>query len=257
MKIIKCFILFGFVLISNLFSSTSFRVMTYNALNFPSAEGSNRLPYFQTVFEAVSPDILIMQEIESEEGADLLLAKLNANGTIFSRANFIDGTDTDNMLYYKSSVASIVSQSVLSTSLRDISEYVMLINGNQIRFYSCHLKASDTSEDEQQRLAEITVLRNHLSNLNEGTEFIVVGDMNFYRSTESGYQKIIADEVNNIGRAKDLCTQVGNWHNNGTYSAVHTQSTRTGSLSDGGSSGGLDDRFDFIFSAYNSPSSVN
>jgi len=63
------------------------------------------------------------------------------------------------------------------------------------------------------------------------------------------YQKFIANETNNIGRAVDLCTEVGNWHDNSAYSDVHTQSTRFESFG-GGATGGLDDKFDFILGNY-------
>jgi hypothetical protein len=75
--------------------------------------------------------------------------------------------------------------------------------------------------------------------------------MNFYRSTEPGYQKFIADEENDIGRARDLLGVATNWHDNSSCAIYHTQSTRTSSIGDGGSTGGLDDRFDFIFGNYN------
>jgi len=225
--------------------------MTYNALKFPGENGAGRLSYFQTVFQASEPDILITQEIENEDGADMLLATLNANGVQYARAEFVltDTFYTANMLFYKTSKVSLISQDIIETPRRDIGEYVMLIDGNPIRFYSCHLKSSEGSQNEQKRLVEITCLRNHLNNLEQGTEFIIVGDMNFYRSSEPAYQKIIADEGNNIGRGQDLSDQVGNWHNNYAFREVHSQSTRENQFG-GGVGGGLDDRFDFIFTSY-------
>ncbi|MCK4695381.1 MAG: lamin tail domain-containing protein, partial [Candidatus Cloacimonetes bacterium] len=80
-------------------------------------------------------------------------------------------------------------------------------------------------------------------------EFIIVGDMNFYTSSETGYQKFIADEINNISRAEDLCTEVGSWHDNASYAEVHSQSSRYEAFGYG-ASGGLDDKFDFIFGNY-------
>ncbi len=225
--------------------------MTYNALKFPGANGAGRLSYFQTVFETSEPDILIMQEIENEDGADMLLTTLNANGIQYARAEFVltDTFYTANMLFYKTSKANLISQDIIETPRRDIAEYVIFIDGNPIRFYSCHLKSSEGSQNELKRLVEITCLRNHLNNLEQGTEFIIVGDMNFYTSSEPAYQKIIADESNNIGRGQDLSDQVGNWHNDSTYTEVHSQSTRVNQFG-GGVGGGLDDRFDFIFTSY-------
>jgi len=246
MKNFRIFMVIIFVIFSHLFASVNFRVMTYNALNF---DGTSRLSNFQTVLEQVNPDILICQEISSEAGSDVMLSVLNAAIGGYVRANFVYNGDLNNMLFYKSSIASLISQDVIAASPRDISEYVMNIAGNPIRFYSCHLKSSEGSANVQARLEAVTALRNHLNTLSEGTEFIIAGDMNIYTSSESGYQKFIADEAVNIGRAQDLCSEVGNWHNNSSYTSVHTQSTRLTNFG-GGASGGLDDRFDFIFSSY-------
>jgi len=225
---------------------SALRVLTYNALNF-SGNSGDRLQYFQSVFIEIEPDIVFLQEIANEEGAVLLLTALNNGGSEFSRARFLDGPDTENMLFYRNSIVTFASQDTIDTELRDFSEYELLLEGNLIRFYSCHLKASQGNE--LLRLEEVTILRDRLSLLEEGSEFIIVGDMNFYTSNEPGYQKFIANETNNIGRAQDLSDQVGSWNNNPIFAAVHTQSTRETAFG-GGVGGGLDDRFDFIFSSY-------
>ena len=221
--------------------------MTYNSLMFSVYSGQSRFSDFETVFNEVNPDIVIMQEIEDEPGSDLMLDILNSGGIEFARAEFVDDGDLNNMLYYKISKATLISQDVVDTYPRDISEYVLEINGNEIRIYSCHLKSSQGYE--QQRLAAVTILRNHLNQFEQGTEFIIAGDMNFYTSSEPAYQKFIADETNNTGRAKDWSDLVGNWHNNPDFSEAHTQSSRTNQFG-GGVGGGLDDRFDFIFTYY-------
>jgi hypothetical protein len=246
MKNFIIIIIINLVFSFNLFPDTNFRVMSYNTLNF---EGTDRLAEFQTVFEGVQPDILITQEIKTESASDVMLNILNTSIGGYARADFILDTDINNMLYYKTSVGALVSQDEIDTSPRDISEYVMNIDGNMIRFYSCHLKSSTGSTNEAERLAAVTILRDHLNGLTEGTEFVIVGDMNFYTSSEDGYQKFIADETNNIGRAQDLCTEVGSWHDNASYSEVHSQSSRYEAFGYG-ASGGLDDKFDFIFGNY-------
>jgi hypothetical protein len=111
-----------------------------------------------------------------------------------------------------------------------------------LRIYSNHLKASQGEENEQRRLAEATTLRNYLNGLPEGTEFVVVGDMNLYTSSEPAYDMLIG-EPTNVGRSYDPINTPGDWNNNGEFAAVHTQSTR------GGSYGGMDDRFDFILAS--------
>ena len=44
----------------------------------------------------------------------------------------------------------------------------------------------------------------------------------------------------------DPINRIGHWHNNSSYSDVHTQSPRTSSFG-GGANGGMDDRFDWLF----------
>ncbi len=222
------------------------RVVTYNALNF-GGNDMDRLTYFETILNDVDADIYLFQEIENGIGGELLLDALNDGSDDFSGSVYLNGPDTNNFLIYRNSLITFASQDTIATDLRDISEFELIIDGNLIRFYSCHLRASTGNENE--RLAEVTKLRDHLSLLPEGSEFIIVGDMNFYTSSEPGYQKFIADEINNIGRAEDLSDQVGNWNNNSNFAGVHTQSTRTTQFG-GGASGGLDDRFDFIFSSF-------
>ena len=51
---------------------------------------------------------------------------------------------------------------------------------------------------------------------------------------------------NNNGRLFDPIDRIGHWHNNSSYSDVHTQSPRTSSFG-GGANGGMDDRFDWLF----------
>ena len=50
----------------------------------------------------------------------------------------------------------------------------------------------------------------------------------------------------NDGQMFDPINRIGHWHNNSSYSDVHTQSPRTSSFG-GGANGGMDDRFDWLF----------
>ena len=45
------------------------------------------------------------------------------------------------MFYYRSSLDTFVSQDTFQTELSDISEYIVTVSGNEIRLYTCHLKA--------------------------------------------------------------------------------------------------------------------
>ena len=131
----------------------------------------------------------------------------------------------------------------------------MKIGDNEIRFYSCHLKASDGAEYRNRRLGAATKLRNYLNeSISEGAEFIIVGDMNFYYN-EPAYKKFIGSEENNNDRARDLIGIAGDWHDNESFVAIHTQCPRLERFG-GGAYGGLDDRFDFIFANYEINNSV-
>lgn len=230
--------------------------MTYNILDFPDAIGTQRVPSFRTVIDEVQPDILVVQEMHTSSGVNEFLDDvLNfTTPNLYSNAPFIDASfDTENALFYKSSSVNFISQDTILTNIRAISEYTLESNTfvpQEFKIYSVHLKSSEGSANEQQRLVEATILRNRTNQLPIGTEFMVVGDFNLYSDQEPAFQKLIGSEANNNGRFRDPINQSGNWHNNSSYSQIHTQSTRTSSVGSGGALGGLDDRFDFILPSY-------
>ena len=233
-----------------LLAITDLRLVTYNALNFSSSSG-DRQDAFQTVFDDLNADVVVLQEITSAGGADLLLGALNASNPLYASANFVNGNDTDHILFYNTSKVELVSQDYIPTALREIGEYTLSVDGEEFNVYSAHLKASQGSANEQLRLAEATVLRNHLETLPSDMEFILAGDTNIYRSSEPAYQKLTGSESNNDGRLEDLlpANLIGNWHENPAFASVHSQSPRTTSFG-GGAAGGLDDRFDMIFGSF-------
>ena len=82
---------------------------------------------------------------------------------------------------------------------------------------------------------------------NRNNNLFVGGDFNFYDYLEPACQEIL------FGQSLDLVdpiNQMGSWHNNSSYANIHTQSTRsaTGGFA-GGAYGGMDDRFDIIFTS--------
>ena len=228
---------------------TPFRVMTYNSLRM-SSNDQNRLDEFQLIFEASNPDIILMQELENEGGAEILLSALNAGSTEYSMAPYWEGDDTDNALFYRNSLVSFISQDTIGTALREIAEYVVEVGGHEVRLYGAHLKAGDGAQNQNARFDEAVILREHLDNLLPGTEFILMGDMNLSSSSEPAYQRLIQERSDNDGRVRDLVdsSMIGSWRNNPAFAAVHTQSPRLESFI-GGATGGMDDRFDFIFSS--------
>lgn len=211
--------------------------MTYNALRF-DADAVDRTQSFHTVISACNPDVVLMQEIDTSGGALLMESLLQQISVDFTMAAF----NYDGACYYRTSLVDFVSSDIITTPTRDITEFVLEVEDNRINLYNCHLKASTGYEAD--RLAEVTELRKHLDGLPEGTDFLLVGDMNLYTSEEPAYQYMMSDGTNIIGKATDLIDEVGAWHNNILFAHVHTQATREGEWA-----GGLDDRFDFILSS--------
>lgn len=237
-------ILLTILFITSSYAQESFRVMTYNILNYPSKFATTRSPYFEKIIAEVNPDILIVQEMESITGVSYFSSLVL--DTSYSAAAFIDGNDTDNALFYKHSKFTFLENQPIKTSLRDISQLTLVYNssGDTLFIYSAHLKASSGSTNEQKRLGEVQNLRAVTDQLPMGTQFMVVGDFNLYSSYEPAYQALL--DQTNSGYFLDPIGQFGSWHNSSGYRAIHTQSTRLATLDDDGSTGGLDDRFDFI-----------
>ena len=96
-RLVILLILFGFTASAQ----ESFRIMTYNILNYPTKIPSERHPYFKIVIDSVKPDILIVQEMENFSGVNRFLE--NVLDSNYSAGGFIDGFDTDNALFYKNS----------------------------------------------------------------------------------------------------------------------------------------------------------
>jgi endonuclease/exonuclease/phosphatase family metal-dependent hydrolase len=227
--------------------------MSYNALNYPGSTATERNPYFSTVISNANPDILVMQEMTSQTGVNGFLSNvlipINSN---YTAGTFLDGPDTDNAIFFKSNLFTLISNTAIPTTLRDINEFKLVYNATSdtLRIYSVHLKASSGSTNEQQRLAEVTVLRNVTDALPSNKNYIVCGDFNIYGSTEPAYQKLLNQSTS--GYFIDLFNLTGTW-DNATYAQYHTQSPRTRSF-DGGSTGGMNDRFDLILM---SPAIIN
>lgn len=228
-------------------------IMYYNVLNYPGST-PERVNYFRTISQYTLPDVLLITEILNEDGAnDLLNLGLNSGETNFYQsAQFMDGPDTDNMLYFNSEKFGLKEQNVIPTALRDINEYVLFkkpISGPDsifVHFFIAHLKASTGSSNEQKRLLEVMQLGQYLEDNGIDENYIFGGDLNFYDSDEPAYQYIISD----TGLSMVDPLPAGDWHDDAAFADIHTQSTRTAQFG-GGASGGCDDRFDFIFFSEN------
>lgn len=229
-------------------------IMYYNLLNYP-LKAQERADTLKKIIQYVLPDMFVVNELTSQAGANYILSSsMNQNGiTHYQQANFVNGPDTDNLLFYNSDKIGLKSQKQIPTSLRDISEYVVyykspsLATTNDTIFfhvYSCHLKASSGASNETQRYNEAVTLKNYLSTQNGLINVMVGGDFNMYTSSEPAYGQITNGTWFKL---YDPINQEGSWNANITFKNIHTQSTRGSEIINGGSTGGLDDRFDIIF----------
>ena len=237
-------------------SQETLKVMYYNLLNFPSTS-QERADTLKKIVQHVLPDMFLVNELDNQFGATLILNNaLNQNGIAhYQQALFVDGPDTDNMLFYNSNKLGLISQNEIETALRDINEYVLYYKAPDLAatmdtaffyMYSCHLKAGSTDPNPDYRFAEAQVFKNYLSGKTGLKNVMFGGDFNFYGSSVSGEPG--HNWVLNGGTFPlfDPIDMTGEWHANSFYANIHTQSTRTTSF-DGGATGGLDDRFDFVF----------
>lgn len=254
--ILHCFI--------QLSAQDTITVMSYNVLNYPISNAS-KADTLKPIIQYVKPDIFMITELTSSSGATTILNDaLNVGSTSsYQKATYFNGPDTDNMLFYNSDKLILYSQHEIATSLRNISEYVLYYDALNItaqsdtvfiHCYMAHLKASTGSSNEQQRNQEAVTLKNYLDSKSNIENVILGGDFNVYTSAEAAYNTIL-----NGGNVKllDPINTPGAWNNNSSFASVHTQSTRSGTIGDGGSFGGMDDRFDFIFFNNDLPNGTN
>ena len=227
----------------------SLSIMYYNLLNYPGTT-AGRADTLRKIVQYIQPDMLVVNELSSEEGADIILSQsLNVYGIgHYKRALFTNGEDTDNMLFYDSTKVEISYQYEVETALRLINEYNLYVIADRpdtlfFCVYSAHLKSSQGSEEENLRLAEATAFKARLAEKTDRQNIIFGGDLNLYTSNEKAYDAITtAYDI----ELHDPIFTPGNWHNSSVYANIHTQSTRVAQFG-GGASGGIDDRFDIMF----------
>ncbi len=253
-KIVYILLLLFFLIFVASSNAETIKIVTYNILNFPDAIGMQRIDDFRKIIDFEYPDILVVQEMQSQEGIDLFIdSVMNYQENLFEVVPFNDGPDTDNALFYRRDKVEYLSSQYLPTPIRDIAEYRLKIIDSQREFYifSVHFKSSQGSNNEMIRHQEATILRNHLDSLDPGTNFLVMGDFNIYYSDEPAFHILTDNLANNNGRLFDPLNASGDWHENSDFAYLHTQSSRTEQLQDSGAGGGLDDRFDMILCSQN------
>ena len=184
-------LIFTIFLISRLIASeTTF--MTYNILNYSNDD--SREESYISILEEIQPDIIVIQEIIGQNGYENFKTGVLdiLNPGLWSSAPFINqSAQQDIALFYKHDIFNFLSTQAINTAqspgTRDVIEWIMIHNQSELLFniYGVHLKASSGNSNATQRLQEVTILRNHLNNLDQNTRFIVAGDFNIYSNNSN------------------------------------------------------------------------
>lgn len=240
-----------------IFSPDTLRFATYNLLNYGNSANrpSVKNPRLSLILSYMTPDLIGFNEVSSAlpDLQDSLAAAFPYEVQHGNMYNSNSATQM-NALFWKSGKFTLVKDSALVSDLRDIVVYDLFYNDLSPGLFSdtiwlkvivAHLKASNTSSDKNKRLLEAAVISNYLAELDEEANYVLMGDLNLYRSSEPAYQLLTQPESPH-SRLNDPLDMPGNWDNNPAFSLIHTQSPRSVHLPDGGATGGLDSRFDFL-----------
>ena len=239
------------------------RIVNYNILNYPGSTGPTRDPHYRTILAPLSPDVVVVQEMQSQAGVDEFLGSVlnTLEPGQWAAAPFINGNDTDNALFYKPAKVQFLGSWAFypnpAQPLRFAVCYRLKPVGysdasTELRIYSQHLKASSGSSNEARRAAEATTIRDSMNAMPPGTHAILLGDFNIYTGTEPAFTKLLESQTNNVGRLYDpLNAPLITW-NTASLAAIHSQCPcLTCPGGSGFAGGGLDDRFDMFLPTYN------
>lgn len=241
----------------------TFRVMTYNLLRYPEATSiSQKNSNLRSILQYLQPDLLGVNELVAFNGAaysdSLLNGTLNINGNShYRRAAFQSSGSSPiaNMLYYNSDLFSLHSQGEISVpGQRNPNHYRLFCNYAGLAQTAdtiwldvvlTHLKAGSSPADEILRAQTADSILSWRAQNGNGF-LILMGDLNVYADTEAAYQTLTQYAPDASLRLHDPLDRPGAWSANPDFADLHTQSTRTTNQGDGGATGGVDDRFDFI-----------
>ena len=250
------------------FADAPIRMMQYNLMYYTDDYPNNCKPSgnylnekdanLTTIIDYVLPDVFCVCEIGSSSTYvnRVLNNVMNTNGRDYYEkcplTNYSGGGSIANMLYYDSRKLAFHSHFYVTTYPRDINAYKMyyitenLAKGDTafITFCIAHLKAGSYESDENSRKTQVEHFTNKLAQ-NGIDNYVFSGDFNLYGAEEPAYQHLLFNN-NTAFRFLDPIDAYGKWHDNYQFAEVHTQSTHTYSENGCFSTGGMDDRFDFI-----------
>ena len=246
--------------------------MQYNLLNYgnypyycPASENNinNKNTYIRTILTAYYPDIFTVCEVGKSSNLpdDFVRNNLNINGvTYWKTKGGYNSTNSylTNYIFYNSDKLTLVAHNSANHYLRDVDVYDFKFKNDlsgQI-ILTCvvaHLKAGDSANDAAARQTMAENIMNYLENHYRERNILIMGDFNIYTSSENAYKAFTNKNTYQNSYFIDPLYPygVGAWNNNSYYKNYHTQSTHANNDNNCHSSGGLDDRFDFILMSEN------
>ncbi|MBO6056908.1 MAG: T9SS type A sorting domain-containing protein [Bacteroidales bacterium] len=249
------------------------KVMQYNLLNYGNNTGycnttnnniSDKNGYIRTILTAYYPDIFTVCEIgrSSSLPNDFVNNVLNINGLNYwmtsPGSNTNNSSSLINCIFYNSTKLTLVGHHVAQTYTRDVDVYDFKFKNDEsdrvtLTCVVAHLKAGTGSDNESKRKMMIENTMRYLENNYRERNVLIMGDFNLYSSSEPAYQALTNETTYPNSYFIDPLYPygVGNWNSNYNYKDYHTQSTHKDNDSDCHSSGGMDDRFDFILMSEN------
>jgi endonuclease/exonuclease/phosphatase family metal-dependent hydrolase len=232
-------------------ASAQLRVVSYNTLDKPTGSSNTQLATIMSAIAAESrngiakrPDLLILQE-QSVTSPGFIASVLNSTFGVNTYVAVTPGTQNNfdrQAFVYDSSTLSINGATTVASGGTRPAIYAQFTptgytSSAMVHAYGMHLNAGNAST----RATELLNIKAHADQRGANANILYAGDFNWDSSSEQAYLNITAPGV---GRAQDPINQPGNWNNNASFASIHTQSTRTTQLDDGGATGGMDDRFD-------------
>ena len=234
-------------------AAAQLRIVTYNVADLEGNQSSMRF-VLQSLSEddaqvttgvVRAPDIFVLQEVDVGTSATVAfwLNQLDIPGTSYVRGTFTanGGGGENAVIYNELTVDEDPSGHVDITShsgprATDRWKFSFVTQPSEVFYiYGSHLKADTGGTNEAIRLSEVTAIRQNADALGEGAQIIYCGDYNMYASSEPGFQKFFEAGP---GQAADP-----RFAGSFTNVFAHTQSPHDGS--EGLTTGGMDDRFDF------------
>jgi len=247
-------------------SQDTLKIMHYNLLNYGNYTSycttannnhENKDGWIKAIIDYELPDILTVNEISSYEFYHnrILNSVMNTGGRTWYAKGPVDnvaGSDIVNMFYYNKEKLVLKSHEVVQYFIRDADLYTLycktpdLERGDTVYLHCvvAHLKAGSYSSDEDDRADMTSNVISYLRNHKEPGNYLFMGDLNVYSSSEICYQNLTNLSAGEF-RFFDPVSKSGNWSGNSSFAAWHTQSVTTASAGCQ-AAGGMDDRFDHI-----------